>query len=117
MDGYNPPETRQEGRDIHNEDISHRTQIYSQDYIQIYEIKQALDTHIKMQLINDEITSENFKKLMPLTEIIPTINSMVEDRKANTIIGRRIVKILGVMGAVASILWAAVSIWHSIEKP
>jgi len=60
-------------------------------------------------------TSEKLDKLMPLTELIPTLKIIVEDEKAKRWLAKRIVNflkisgiIIGTFATVFGIIWAII---------
>jgi hypothetical protein len=94
----------------------------------ITQTNSKLDKHIATQLLTDKNTSEKLgdnaktldilnkkmDELKPLTTLIPTIEGMVNDKQAYTVIGQKVIKWISIVAAIAGILWAIVAIWKSI---
>ena len=50
-------------------------------------------------------TVNDLKQLLPLVALIPTLEEIVENQKAATIIGKKIFKIIGVISAIIGLIY------------
>lgn len=73
--------------------------------------RKEFDEHCEI----NKITAEQVNKLMPLVDLIPTLNEIVENQKANVYIGRKIIKIIGVISAIVGLLYLIFRFWREIK--
>lgn len=80
-----------------------RTEVHSEDRDQIRDFrdhsvsKKDFITHCKS---NDK----NFERLMPLANLIPILESIVEEKKLQTLQAKKIVRAIGIIATVVAII-------------
>jgi len=65
-----------------------------------------------------KISANNCKviaKLMPLVDLIPVLKEIAEEKRAITLIGRNVLKILGVISLIIGIIIGTFEIWKRIK--
>jgi len=75
-----------------------------------------LHDQIKQLQISTKNNCENIKKLLPLVELIPTLNEIVEDEKSKRWLAKRIVSFLKIAGIIIGSLAAIFGIGFAIMK-
>jgi hypothetical protein len=63
----------------------------------------------------NEATALQLEKLMPLVDLIPTLNEIVENQKATVYIGRKILGAIGIIASVLSLLYLILQVWKEIK--
>lgn len=63
----------------------------------------------------NEATAAQLEKLMPLVDLIPTLNEIVENQKATVYIGRKILGAIGIIAFVLSLLYLILQVWKEIK--
>jgi hypothetical protein len=81
-----------------------RSFVHSEDVSQVAEIKRALDQHIKLQKINDESVGKKIDSLLPLVDLIPVLNCIVQKENDNKAVSKYAVKIGRGIGFVAVVV-------------
>lgn len=112
--------------EFHQDDADQRDIIHNQNYLQIADIKKALDVHTTLQKVTDKTTADKLDKLMPMVDFIPIMKSIVEKENSNRAVSSWAVKVgkmLGfiafVIGSVATIIgaaWIVISAIIDIKK-
>jgi hypothetical protein len=99
-----------------------RTKIHSEDHDQIAKLARDLEFHCKQNESRDKLVDERDRKtekkidqLLPLVNLIPTLNDIVENQKANIYMGRKILKIIGYISAVIGLLYLIFKFWKDIK--
>ena len=59
----------------------------------------------------NDITAKKLDQLMPLVDLIPTLNEIVEEKKAATLVGKKIIRVIGYTAAIIGILYAIFKFW------
>jgi len=52
---------------------------------------------------------------MPLVDLIPTLNEIVENQKATVYMGRKILRMIGYISAVIGLLYLIFQFWKEIK--
>ena len=63
----------------------------------------------------NEATALQLEKLMPLVDLIPTLNEIVENQKATVYIGRKILGAIGIIASVLGLLYLILQVWKEIK--
>ena len=63
----------------------------------------------------NEATAAQLEKLMPLVDLIPTLNEIVENQKATVYMGRKILRAIGIIASVLSLLYLILQVWKEIK--
>lgn len=107
---------------IHSSDISDRDEIHADDTLQIKNLSNKLDQHIKdnkaqfkVSKETGRINGENIKKLLPLADLAPTLNEIVENQKAFTYVGRKVLRIIGYIAAVVGLLIGLFELYKRVK--
>lgn len=67
-------------------------------------------THCK----ENQVTSARLEKLMPLVDLIPTLQEIVENQKATIYMGRKILKWIGYISAAIGLLYLILKFWKEL---
>jgi len=59
--------------------------------------------------------SEQIAKLMPLVELIPAIEVILENQRAMSIVGKKVMKIIGVIASIIGLVYMIVKFWKEIK--
>ena len=59
--------------------------------------------------------SEQIAKLMPLAELIPTLEEIVENQRAMTFVAKKVLKIVGYIAAVVGLIIAILELWKRVK--
>lgn len=99
-----------------------RTKVHQEDTDHIRELRDKLEIHCKQNKVRDELiddrdakTEKKIDRLMPLVDLIPTLESIVEDQKAMTIVSKKILRIVGYISAVIGLLYLVFRFWKDIK--
>ena len=101
---------------LHNEDTFDRDIIHSQDVLQVADLKKSLLDHRKQNEDHDRLTDEKFERLMPLADLIPALQEIVENQRAMSYVGKKILRILGYISATVTLLYLFFKFWQDIKK-
>jgi len=101
---------------LHNEDTFDRDIIHSQDVLQVADLKKSLLAHYKQNEDHDRLTDEKFERLMPLADLIPALQEIVENQRAMSYVGKKILRILGYISAIVTLLYLFFKFWQDIKK-
>jgi hypothetical protein len=63
----------------------------------------------------NEATALQLEKLMPLVDLIPTLNEIVENQKATVYMGRKVLRMIGYISAVIGLLYLIFQFWKEIK--
>jgi hypothetical protein len=69
-----------------------RTSIHSEDADSFQVLQQSLTNHCNEQKITDALVAGKIDQLMPLAELIPSIQEIVENQRANTVLNKKFAK-------------------------
>jgi CYTH domain-containing protein len=128
MEVNNKNIVEQSRAEVHTQDNEHfidrqesADEIHHQDQMQVADIAIALENHIKDNKEQFAITKEtgrvnrdNIEKLIPLAALAPLIETMVEERRAYTLVASKIIYAIGVMGAMAGLIYATIKIYQEL---
>jgi len=115
--------------EVHNEDSEHfddreesAQKVHDDDTSQIKQLSDKLDSHCKQNIIDAKINDEHYKsnaskidKLLPLVNLIPTLNEIVENQKAMSIVGKKVLKIIGVISAIIGLIYLIFRFWKEVK--
>jgi hypothetical protein len=91
--------------------LESRTQIHEADVLQVGKLHEQI-TELQKIAINN---CNNIQKLLPLVPIIPTVEAIVKNQEANTIVGKKVLKVIGVISAVVGLLYLIFHFWGEIK--
>lgn len=63
----------------------------------------------------NEETAAQLEKLMPLADLIPTLNEIVDNQKATVYMGRKFLRIIGTVSAIIGLAYLIVQFWKVIK--
>lgn len=63
----------------------------------------------------NEATASQLEKLMPLVDLIPILNEIVENQKATVYMGRKVLRMIGYISAVIGLLYLIFQFWKEIK--
>jgi hypothetical protein len=94
-----------------------KTAIDKEDVSQVAELSIALAKHCEQNEKSDKKVRDDLKKLSWLAEpeFKGTLLSIINDRRMNIYIGKRVVQAIGIIGAILGIVWGSIQIWKSIK--
>lgn len=88
-----------------------RSTIHKEDHSQIEALSRALEAHCIQNNQRDEATDSKLDKLMPLVDLIPSLNEIVESQRAMSFIGKQFVKVLGIVSAFIGFIYLIFKFW------
>jgi len=91
------------------------TTTHKEEQEKIDNLTLALQTHCKENELRDKMNDEKLEKLMPLVDLIPTLNELVESQKATVYMSRKLLKFVGVVSSVIGLLYLIFTFWKDIE--
>lgn len=110
--------------EIKNRNIVEQTrgEIHKEDTIQIKEVYDSLQEHCIQQVEREKFNDKRnlqvdakLDKLMPLADLIPSLTEIVENQKANVIVGRKVLKVVTIIGVVIGLVWSIIRVWKEIK--
>lgn len=60
-------------------------------------------------------TDKKLDKLMPLVDLIPTLQEIVESQKANVIVAKKVLRFVGYASAVIGLIYLIFKFWKDIK--
>jgi hypothetical protein len=118
--------------EINNKNVveQSRTEIHSDDTFHLKELSKKveqnskdLQAHCKQNVARDKIidsrdakTEKKIDQLLPLVELVPLLKQMVDEKRAYTIIAAKVLKWIGVLGALVGLVYGAIKLWQEIKK-
>lgn len=109
--------------EIHQSDIDDRQVIHSADVVQVQDIADILANHILENQAQFNVTREigktnagNIEKLMPLAALVPSLELMIEEKRAYTLLASKIVKYIGVAGATVGLIYGALKLYSDFFR-
>lgn len=84
------------------------------------EIEEIIKEHIRESCENETSRDEKLDKLMPLVDLIPAIQQLVEDRKTSIAVNERfayIARVILTIGGVIGAIFAIVQLIFKLGKP
>lgn len=73
--------------------------------------RQEFDEHCRQ---NRELALQ-FEKIMPLVDLIPTLNEIVEEKKSMTFVGKKILQVIGYFAAAIGLLLSILELAKRIK--
>ena len=83
---------------------------------QIADLRTALEQHCSAQGKTDAIVAQQIEQLMPLTDLIPILQQIVEDKKTTVALNKRFASIARTMMAIGGVIAATYAIVQLIFK-
>lgn len=105
---YEIQKTRSESDQIN---LESRTQIHEADVLQVGKLHEQITELQKIATNN----CNNIQKLLPLVPIIPTVEAIVKNQEANTIVGAKVLKVIGVISAIFGLLYLIFRFWKELK--
>ena len=93
-----------------------REEIHEEDIAQVKKLEVAFNQHCAVGDMRDRENDKKIDKLLPLVELIPTIQSMVEDQKATVYLGRKILRVIGAISAVVGLAYLILQFWREVKQ-
>ena len=106
-------------KEINNRNIVEKSRetIHSEDHDQIQDVREHMVSKNDF-LIHCKSNDKNFERLMPLADLIPTLESIVEEKRLQTLMAKKIVRAIGVIativGTIAAVL-ASMKYWKDLK--
>ena len=85
-----------------------RQTIHEDDTKQICDLRESLEKH---RLQNEK----DFKKLMPLTELVEPMRTMIEERKAYTLVASKLLKAIAVVGSLIALVYGGIKLFKEFK--
>lgn len=63
----------------------------------------------------NQATSDQLEKLMPLVDLIPILQEIVEEKKSMTYVGKKILKIIGYIAAVVGLIISIIELYKRVK--
>jgi len=63
----------------------------------------------------NEATAAQLERLMPLVDLIPTLNEIVENQKATVYMGRKVLRMISYISAVIGLLYLIFQFWKAVK--
>lgn len=60
-------------------------------------------------------TADKLERLMPLVDLIPTLNEIVENQKATVYMGRKVLRMISYISAVIGLLYLIFQFWKAVK--
>jgi len=67
---------------------------------------------------SNDVTAKSvvkLEKLLPLVDLIPTLQEIVENQKATIIVGRKALRIIGYISAALGLLYLIFRFWREVK--
>lgn len=108
--------------EVHDSDIRDRDEIHEDDTAQIKILSKKLDKHIIQNLKDSVLNDQHYKsnatkidKLLPLVGLIPSIEEIVENQRAMTLVGRKVLKVITVISIIIGVLIGILELWKRVK--
>lgn len=76
----------------------------------------ALQNHCQENELRDKMNDEKLEKLMPLVDLIPTLNELAEAQKATVYMSRKFLRFVGVVSSVIGLLYLIFTFWKDVSN-
>lgn len=96
---------------IDDENLASRQEFHREDIVQVGKIHDQI-TQLQITAKNN---CENIAKLLPLVGLIPTLNDVVENQKANIYMGRKLIRWVGYVSAMIGLIYLIFRFWKEIK--
>jgi hypothetical protein len=100
-----------------------RTKVHAEDTADFDDLKLALMQHCDRQQIREELvdkrdaeTGKKIDKLMPLVDLIPTLETIAENQRAAVVVGRSVLRWIGYISAVLGLVWLILQFWKEVKR-
>jgi hypothetical protein len=111
-----------ESRELyHNEDVKQVTALTKelQDHCANQKVRERLqDARDRLIDERDAKTEEKLDKLLPIVDLVPSIQTLIEEKRMYTIYAAKVLKAIGITGAVIGLLAGALAVikyWKDIK--
>ena len=72
-------------------------------------------TGFKLAKENRQAIEKKLDKLMPLVDLIPTLEDIAENQKAMTVVGKKVMKVIGVIATILGLIYLIFRFWKEIK--